>query len=235
MILSGDDDLVKRTPRDSKARRPKPAPATPSRDRRLSGIDKAVATELASYAWGQKSECWPSISRVALKVGRCPNVVRLSIQNLVHYGYVEVEQDGSKRTGRRYRLLWKTPGFTPASPTTPSPRSRESERVNKAKAKASGVGAPLRTHRGIGAPPDVGAPLRTHGPESSNKECCGRVKEFLAVEAVEAEARSLADVIRIQAMWRALPEADLLLLQSSLHEPDPDQDQDQDHRPALAG
>jgi hypothetical protein len=147
---------------------------SPSSDRRLSSTDKVVADALASHAPGGKSEVWPSLSRLALLVGRSRQVVRLSVRNLEHFGYLRLERDGSLRTGRRFVLLWRLPGFAPAEPEGPSPRERESRRV-AARRGLSVVGAGVCNTRGVGAgvcntiPPGV----CNHTPES----CLEALKE----------------------------------------------------------
>jgi hypothetical protein len=123
-------------------------------DRRLSSTDKLVAQALISFAWGDKAECWPSLPAIAARVGRSVQTARLSVRNLAHFGHVAITRGGyfggSNRYsgGNRYTLLWRH-GIPPAgpSPETPSPRSRESARVGRAR---KGVGAGVCNSVGAG-------------------------------------------------------------------------------------
>ncbi len=125
-------------------------------DRRLAVADKVVADNLASRAPGDKLECWPALDRIGADCGLSRQAVRMAVRNLAHFGYVGLDRDGSKRTGRTYILLWKVAGFAPAPVAGPSLREAECQRVqarqgrptvgagvcnDKSKTKGLGVGA----------------------------------------------------------------------------------------------
>lgn len=133
-----------------------------------------MADQLSCHAPGEKTVAFPSIPRIGRAIGRCPNVVRLSLENLEFFGYLRPQ----KRTGcsTRYELLWKVPGFTPADPKGLSPRAAESARIAKTKASNpsvltkgypsvltqwSAANQPLRNHGG--------EPLRNYGHEASSE------------------------------------------------------------------
>jgi hypothetical protein len=98
-----------------------------------------VLDGLISFAWtdpqtgSPKTTCHPGIAALARRVGKSERVVRLSLRNLEHFGYIRVIPDGSVRTHRLYELAWRAEGnnFRPAvhPEGTLSPRGRESRRA----------------------------------------------------------------------------------------------------------
>jgi hypothetical protein len=134
-------------------------------DTRLSPIDHRVIAILATFAVGNRLECWPSLRKLSAKVQRTEQVVRLSLKNLAHFGYIRCEADGSKRTHWTIRLLWKTLDGPTPDPDGLSPRKTESRRVGSYQ-RTRAVGDVGKSH--IKATPSTnGHPTSLHLPPST--------------------------------------------------------------------
>jgi hypothetical protein len=89
------------------------APRSWLKDKRLKGVDLAVALVLASHANNETGICFPSTTTIARAIGSWPRTVTRSIRNLEWLGYLDTRQRAGKSSTYR---MHETPDIAPSSP-----------------------------------------------------------------------------------------------------------------------
>jgi hypothetical protein len=117
-------------------------------DSRLRPTDKVIAAALGGFAAAPGRPAtnivWQGLSAIGKAVGLSRQSARLALRNLEFHGYIAIVPNGSIRTNQEYHLLWRQPGFAPATVNTPSPRDREAVRVASVKSRRpDGVRSPV--------------------------------------------------------------------------------------------
>jgi hypothetical protein len=115
---------------DDPPRKPQPFASLPSfivDDPTIHPTSKAILLVLASHAWGGKDTAWPSTATIAAKVGVCSGHLRRRLAELERRGLIRREPDPSNRTGRLFRLLWRSPPPAPALAPPQAPARTEAD------------------------------------------------------------------------------------------------------------
>jgi hypothetical protein len=75
------------------------------RDARISASEKVVMLALQEWGW-KHHECYMAASTVAERSGLSERTVQISLKHLEELGLIKRVPDKSKRTGRKFLLLW---------------------------------------------------------------------------------------------------------------------------------
>jgi DNA-binding transcriptional regulator GbsR (MarR family) len=75
------------------------------RDARISASEKVVMLALQEWGW-KHHECYMAASTVAERSGLSERTVKYSLKHLEELGLIKRVPDKSKRTGRKFLLLW---------------------------------------------------------------------------------------------------------------------------------
>lgn len=99
-------------------------------DPRLSDADVRVMVALMYWA-RDKPDCWPCVESIGKRVNKKERAVQIALKNLEHFGYIRLESDGSKKTGRRIVLSWQADGERGEAKEGDSPRKRIRDKAAK--------------------------------------------------------------------------------------------------------